>query len=122
MSMAARRAVTRWAWRLFRREWRQQILVLKLLIIAVAETIMGAAAGSNTLRPVDARLGIANHRLNMPGEDPNLASDIERVRSTFGTIDVTKHATIPVPGATATVDLRDQDPKGAYGAPILRLV
>ena len=24
----ARRAVIRWAWRLFRREWRQQLLVL----------------------------------------------------------------------------------------------
>jgi hypothetical protein len=28
--MAARRAVIRWAWRLFRREWRQQLLVLAL--------------------------------------------------------------------------------------------
>ena len=26
--MPARRAVIRWAWRLFRREWRQQLLVL----------------------------------------------------------------------------------------------
>ena len=32
MSMAARRAVVRWSWRLFRREWRQQLLVLVLLI------------------------------------------------------------------------------------------
>ena len=32
----ARRAVIRWAWRLFRREWRQQLLVLTLLMIAVA--------------------------------------------------------------------------------------
>ena len=27
----ARRAVIRWAWRLFRREWRQQLLVLALM-------------------------------------------------------------------------------------------
>ena len=26
--LPARRAVTRWAWRLFRREWRQQFLIL----------------------------------------------------------------------------------------------
>ena len=31
----ARRAVMRWAWRLFRREWRQQLLVLALIIVAV---------------------------------------------------------------------------------------
>ncbi|HEY6309711.1 MAG TPA: hypothetical protein VIY52_02740 [Streptosporangiaceae bacterium] len=35
----ARRAVIRWAWRLFRREWRQQLLVLGLLTVAVAATI-----------------------------------------------------------------------------------
>jgi len=28
----------RWAWRLFRREWRQQVLVLALLTLAVAVT------------------------------------------------------------------------------------
>ena len=32
----ARRAVARWAWRLLRREWRQQILVLALLTLTVA--------------------------------------------------------------------------------------
>jgi len=39
----ARRAVVRWAWRLFRREWRQQTLVLALIVVAVAATIVGAA-------------------------------------------------------------------------------
>ena len=32
----ARRAVTRWAWRMFRREWRQQLLVLALMLAVVA--------------------------------------------------------------------------------------
>jgi hypothetical protein len=40
----ARRALIRWTWRLFRREWRQQLLVLVLLAVAVA-----AAVGSVTL-------------------------------------------------------------------------
>jgi putative ABC transport system permease protein len=35
--MPARRAVVRWAWRLFRREWRQQSLVLALLLNAPLE-------------------------------------------------------------------------------------
>jgi putative ABC transport system permease protein len=42
--IAARRPLTRWAWRLFRREWRQQMLVLALLTVAVA-----AAIGSVTI-------------------------------------------------------------------------
>src|SRR4051812_36032652 len=43
---AARRAVVRWAWRMFRREWRQQILVMLLLTVAVA----GAAGGDARVR------------------------------------------------------------------------
>ncbi len=38
---AGRRAVLRWAWRLFRREWRQQLLVLALLTVAVAAAVAG---------------------------------------------------------------------------------
>ena len=29
--LVARRAVSRWAWRLFKREWRQQLLILALI-------------------------------------------------------------------------------------------
>jgi len=36
--MPARRAVTRWAWRLVRREWRQQSIIIGLLLVAVAAT------------------------------------------------------------------------------------
>ena len=31
----ARRAMVRWAWRLFQREWRQQVLVLGLLVLSL---------------------------------------------------------------------------------------
>ncbi len=44
----ARRAVIRWAWRLFWREWRQQLLVLALIVVATAATIVGAAVAVNT--------------------------------------------------------------------------
>jgi hypothetical protein len=45
----------RWAWRLFRREWRQQFLVLALITLAVAATITGAAVATNT--PPSANFG-----------------------------------------------------------------
>src|SRR5207248_2386867 len=57
----ARQAVVRWAWRLFRREWRQQVLVLALLTVAVAATILGAAIGTNTPPPSNAGYGTADH-------------------------------------------------------------
>src|SRR5438132_579560 len=37
----ARRAVVRWGWRLFRREWRRHVLILAMLTVAVAATIVG---------------------------------------------------------------------------------
>src|SRR5262249_59576274 len=47
----ARRAVTRWAWRLFRREWRQQLLVLAPITRAVAAPSIGGAVATNTPPP-----------------------------------------------------------------------
>ena len=46
--VAARRAIIRWAWRLARREWRQQLLALILLTVAVGATVAGAAIAVNT--------------------------------------------------------------------------
>ena len=44
----ARRAVVRWAVRLFRREWRQQLLVLGLLTVAVAATAMASRPSTSS--------------------------------------------------------------------------
>ena len=49
--IVARRAVVRWGWRLFRREWRQQLLVLGLLTVAVAATIWGTSVVTNAQLP-----------------------------------------------------------------------
>jgi len=35
--------MARWAWRLFRREWRRQALVLALLIVAIGLLVVGGA-------------------------------------------------------------------------------
>jgi len=41
----ARRAMLRWAWRLFRREWRQQLMILLLVSVAVRGKPRRLAAG-----------------------------------------------------------------------------
>ena len=64
--MPARRAVVRWAWRLFRREWRQQSIVLALLLVAVAATTVGLGIGANTMAEASV-FGTANH-LVTPGQ------------------------------------------------------
>ena len=68
--VAARRAVLRWGWRLFRREWRQQLLVLLLLTVAMAAAIFSVTAAYNIVPSSDARFGTANHRLDFDGSDP----------------------------------------------------
>jgi putative ABC transport system permease protein len=117
----ARRAVMRWAWRLFRREWRQQLLVLTLITVAVAATIFGAAIGTNTPLPANGGFGSANTLLNLPGNDPHLAADIAAIRAHFGTVDVIENRTFAT-GLVQEAQLRAQNPDGAFGRPMLALV
>src|SRR6516225_12363695 len=76
--IVARRAVIRWGWRLFRREWRQQLLVLGLLTVAVAATIWGTSVVTNVQLPNSnyPTLGTAAALVTLPGTDPQLAADI----------------------------------------------
>lgn len=80
----ARRAINRWAWRLFRREWRQQLLVLALITAAVAATVLGAGIATNTPPPQHAALGGAQYAITLPGSDPHLAADIASVTAQVG--------------------------------------
>jgi putative ABC transport system permease protein len=117
----ARRAVMHWALRLFRREWRQQLMVLTLITVAVAATIFGAAIGTNTPLPANAGFGSANALVNLPGNDPHLAADIAAIRAHFGTLDVIENQTFAT-GLVQGAQLRAQNPDGAYGRPMLALV
>ncbi|MBV9093534.1 MAG: hypothetical protein JO132_06610 [Streptosporangiaceae bacterium] len=118
----ARRAVIRWSWRLFRREWRQQLLVLALIAVAVAATIIGAAVATNTPPPANAGFGTAQDMATFPGSDPHLAAQIAALRHRFGRTDVIENQTIAIPGTVTTFSLRAQDPHGSFGGPMLSLV
>jgi putative ABC transport system permease protein len=118
----ARRAVTRWAWRLFRREWRQQLLVLALIIVAVAATVLGAAVATNTPPPANAGFGTAQDLATFQAPDPHLATQIAALRHHFGRVDVIENQTVAIPGSIDTYNLRAQDPHGPFGQPMLSLV
>jgi putative ABC transport system permease protein len=119
----ARRAVIRWAWRLFRREWRQQLLVLALLMLAVAATIWGAGVATNTppSNPNAGTFGTAAALVTLPGGDPRLTSDIAAVTSKYGPADVIENQDLST-GLSEAVQLRAQDPAGPFGFPMLSLV
>ena len=67
----ARRAVVRWAWRLLRREWRQQLLILALITVAVAATFVGSAVATNTPPPAGAGFGTATDLATFPSLSPH---------------------------------------------------
>ncbi|MBV9204178.1 MAG: FtsX-like permease family protein [Actinobacteria bacterium] len=117
----ARRAVIRWAWRMFRREWRQQLLVLALIVVALAATVVGAAVATNTPPPAGAGFGTANDLATFQAGGPRLASQIAALRQRFGRVDVIENQAIAIPGSISTYDLRAQNPDGPFGRPMLSL-
>ncbi len=121
--IVARRAVVRWGWRLFRREWRQQLLVLGLLTVAVAATIWGASVVTNVQLPNPnyATFGTAAAQVTLPGTDPHLAADIATIEGRWGPADVIENQDIAT-GTTQPVQLRAENPHGHYNSPLLSLV
>jgi putative ABC transport system permease protein len=121
--IVARRAVFRWGWRLFRREWRQQLLVLGLLTVAVAATVWGAGVVTNAQlgNPNWTTYGTAAARARLPGSDPRLPADIASIQRRWGPADVIENQSIAT-GTSQSVQLRAETPHGHFNSPLLSLV
>ncbi|MDQ1398017.1 MAG: putative transport system permease protein [Acidimicrobiaceae bacterium] len=111
----ARRAVVRWGWRLFLREWRQQLLVLALLTVAVAATTAGIAVATSASKAPKATFTV-------PGSDPQLDADIAAIEKAFGPVEVSAHKKVAIPGSVSTLDLRAKVGGGVGSSPTVRLL
>ncbi len=120
--LPARRAVMRWAWRLFRREWRQQLLVLALIVVAVGAVVVGAAVATNTPPAANAGFGTAGDLATFPAPDPHLSAQIAALQHRFGRADVIENQALAIPGSIESYDLRAQNPNGPFGQPMLTLL
>lgn len=118
----ARRAVVRWAWRLFRREWRQQFLILALIMVAVAATIVGSAVATNNPPPANFGFGTAQDSAFFPGWNAGVAKAVANLERRFGRVELIEQETQPIPGSIDTFQLVSQDPHGPFGGPLLSLV
>jgi putative ABC transport system permease protein len=119
----ARRAVMRWAWRLFRREWRQQLLVLALIIVAVAALFVAAAVATNNPTPANVGFGSAKDLATFEGPVPHLAARVAALERRFGRVEVIENETLTIPGTTDTYQLRAESSHGPFsGGSLLSLV
>ncbi len=122
-SAAGRRVVTRWARRLLRREWRQQILVMTLLALTVAAAAFGVAAAYNVAARPNPQFGSASYLLQFGGAgQKTMAADTAAARKAFGTIQVIGRQFVSIPGSTQTVEYRALNPDGPYSGPMLALI
>jgi putative ABC transport system permease protein len=120
---AGRRVVIRWARRLLRREWRQQMLVLALLVLTVGAASFGVAAAYNLAPLPNPQLGSADYLLQFAGPGGKaMTADIAAARKAFGTVEVIGHQFVPIPGSAQSVEFRALSPGGPYSGPMLALV
>ncbi len=120
-SASARRAMVRWAWRLFRREWRQQLLIVALITVAVGAVILGGAIATTTPSSPTAAFGTAED-MGILSAGRGLASEVATLRQKEGPVDVIVNEKLSVPGSIDTYDLRAQNPTGTYDRSLLALV
>jgi putative ABC transport system permease protein len=121
--IAGRRVVTRWAWRLLRREWRQQILVLALLALTVGAAAFAVSAAYNVAPLPGPQFGSADYLLQFSGAgQKTMRADIAEARKAFGTIEVIGRQFVSIPGSAQTVEYRALSPDGPYSGPMLALV
>jgi putative ABC transport system permease protein len=120
---AGRRVVIRWAWRLLRREWRQQVLVLALLALTVGAAAFGVAAAGNVASLPSPQFGSARYLLQFAGADrKTTTANIAAARKAFGSIEVIGRQFVPIPGSTQTVEYRALSPDGRYTGSMLALL
>jgi putative ABC transport system permease protein len=114
--------VLRWAWRLFRREWRQQVLVLVLLTVAVAAAVAGASVAVNAASEKSGEFGDAGAIVRLNATHPQTArAGVVAAKQRFGRVEVIGHQLVAVPGSAQPLDVRAQDPHGIFGQPMLAL-
>ncbi len=118
----ARRAMVRWAWRLFQREWRQQLLILALIVVAVGAVVVASATTVDSQAPATSTFGTAQDLATFSGSAPSLASEIASLEHRFGPVDVIENEALGVPGAILSYDLRAENPNGHFDRPLISLV
>jgi putative ABC transport system permease protein len=107
---------------MFRREWRQQFLVLALLTVAVTAAIGSITIAYNSVPADNSDFGSGNQVLSLNPSDPQkFEAALDSAKNVFGTFDVIGHRSVAIPGSVETLDYRSQTPGGTYTGELLAL-
>ncbi len=101
VSRGGSRPLRRWAWRLFKREWRQQLLILVMLTVAVAATTAGLGVASNVSKP-------ATTTVTLPEVNAGTEADVAAIQRIAGPGIVEYHGSAPLPGTVSSIDVRSE--------------
>jgi putative ABC transport system permease protein len=118
----ARRAMIRWSWRMLRREWRSQLLLVVLLTVAVAFAVCGTTALNNAPAKADPTYGKAKSAWLISGQGSQaVAADLAKLRDAYGDVDVIARTVEKVPGLAQGVEYRAQAMHGKYTGDLLAI-
>ncbi|MGA9077468.1 MAG: FtsX-like permease family protein [Acidimicrobiales bacterium] len=112
----------RWAWRLFRREWRQQLLVLTLIVVVVGAIFVAAAVATNNPTPANLGFGTANDLASYQGAVPHLSAKVAALEHRFGRVQIIENETLSIPGSINTYQLRAESARGPFSGPMFSLI
>ena len=113
--------MVRWAVRMLRREWRSQVLVTSLLLVAVTVTVCGGSMLYNAPPPVDPMFGTAENVYTLQGSPQAMDADVAALREAYRTIDAIGHTPEKAPGLALSIDYRAQSLGGTYTKDLLAI-
>lgn len=120
--MGAQRALLRWSWRQLRREWRQQLLVLSLVAIAIAIATFFATLTFYLNQPPSVFAGSATHRLIVFESEVGIEATVREIADSFGTVELTTSKTVSRDGSTIEFLMSDPRSVSIFGAEPIRLI
>ena len=114
-----RRFLLRWSFRLVRREWRQQLGLLALIVTAVAVAVGSIVAAFNLAEPPGSRFGTGAVGATLAGDGDEAVDSLETQGHPYGVI---RSGTVRYEGSTDQVTVRGMDPSNVVTEPLVALV
>ena len=121
--MGAKRALSRWGWRLLRQEWQEQLLILGLITVSIAMASVLATALFHAEQPASTFTGDATHRIYIFGDESETFEEkLARAQVAFPSVEVTRSVTASRDGSGQEFLIEAPPFTSALGAEPVRMI